>query len=99
MIWIYQFTVKKNITIGTWREFSFKIYLKNIVGVIQYNILKIFTMHLGKIKLILYFIVVLLTNEREIYIKILLNTMLSHDYNIFRINSKKKFFPCNLDYM
>ena len=34
-------------------------------------------------------------NERDI--KILRNTMLSHDYHIFRINSKKKFSPCNFD--
>jgi len=30
---------------------------------------------------------------REIYIKILRNTMLSHDYHIFRVNSKKNFSP------
>ena len=31
------------------REISFKIYSQNIIVVVQYNILKIFTMHFGKI--------------------------------------------------
>ena len=64
-----------------------------MVVVIQYNILKIFMCTLIKlIKLILYFIVILLINERNLY-KILRNTMLFHDYHIFRVNSNKKFSP------
>ena len=31
---------------------------------------------------------------REIYIKILRNTILFHDYHIFKINSKKNFSSC-----
>ena len=51
------------------REFSFKIYSENIVVVIQYNILKIFTMHFSKIKkkfIKTYFILYCsFINERE----------------------------------
>ena len=74
--------------INTWKEFCFKMYLKNMIIVIQHNILKIFIKQFSKINQT-YFIIVLLMNEREIYIKILGNTMLFHDY-IFKINSKKK---------
>jgi len=38
------------------REFSFKIYLENMVIVIYYNILKIFTMHFSKIDQTLFYI-------------------------------------------
>ena len=34
---------------NTRREFCFKIYSENMVVVVQYNILKIFTMHFSKI--------------------------------------------------
>jgi len=40
------------------------------------------------IKFILYFIIFLLMNERNLR-NILRNTLLSEDYHIFRINSKK----------
>ena len=46
------------------------------------------------IKFILYFIVVLLI-ERDLH-KIFRNMMLSHDYHIFRVNSKKKFSPYSI---
>ena len=40
-----------------YREFSFKVYPENMVVVVQYNILKIFTMHFSKIdQIYIYFI-------------------------------------------
>jgi len=56
--------------VSTRREFSFKIYSENIVVMVQNNILKIFTIlyhTLKLIKFILYFIVVLLINERDLH--------------------------------
>ena len=52
----------------TRREFSFKIYPENMVVVVKYNTLNIFTMHtlVKLIKLILYFIEVLLINEKDL---------------------------------
>jgi len=46
------------------REFCFKIYPEYMVVVVQYNILP-FTTSVKLIKFILYFIVVLLMNERD----------------------------------
>jgi len=42
------------------------LYLENMIVTIQYNILRIFTISLKLIKFILYFIVVLLINERDL---------------------------------
>jgi len=51
-----------------------------MVIVVQYNILKIFLLctSVKLIKLILYFIIVLLMNKRDLHLK---NTMLSHGYH------------------
>jgi len=77
-------------------ELSLKIYYKNMIVVAQYNI--IFPRFspctsVKLIKLITYFIVILLMNERKIYIKFFEIQCLSQNYHVFRVNSKKKFSP------
>jgi len=80
------------------KENFFLIYPENTVVVVQYNILKIFTMYFSKINQT-YFIIVLLMNERINLHKIVRNIMLSQDYHIFRVNSKKKFSLCRVKLM
>jgi len=62
-----------------------------MVVMVQYNILKIFTMHFNKINQTYYisYCSFIIMNERNLY-KIFRNAILTQDNHIFMINSKKK---------
>jgi len=57
--------------VSTYLDFRFLheknfLYLENMIVTVQYNILRIFITSVKLIKFILYFIVVLLINERDL---------------------------------